>query len=45
MKKYNKKIDKKKFKFDETINSLGTYNLKLELHKKVTATLKVKVEE
>ncbi|XMB86710.1 50S ribosomal protein L9 [Mycoplasmatota bacterium WC44] len=44
MKKYNKRIDKKKFKFDETINTLGTYDLKLELHKKVIAILKVRVE-
>ncbi|XMB67578.1 50S ribosomal protein L9 [Mycoplasmatota bacterium zrk1] len=45
LKKYNKKIDKKKFKTDEIINTLGTYDLKLELHKKVIATLKVRVEE
>ncbi|QVK21525.1 50S ribosomal protein L9 [Mycoplasmatota bacterium] len=45
LKKYDKKIDKKKFKTDEIINTLGTYDLKLELHKKVIATLKVRVEE
>ncbi len=44
-KKFDKKIDKKKFKFDEIINALGTYDLKLELHKQVHATLKVREEE
>ena len=38
-------LDKKKIVIDETIKSLGTYNVKLKLHAKVTGTLKVKVAE
>ena len=38
-------LDKKKIVIDETIKSLGTYNVKLKLHPKVTGTLTVKVVE
>lgn len=44
LKKYDVKIDKKKIKSGETINSLGTYILEIELHKQVIAKLDVKVE-
>ncbi len=43
-KKYDVKIDKKKIKNKETINTLGVYVLEIELHKKVIAKLDVKVE-
>lgn len=42
---YNIKLDKKKFLNKENINSLGTYNVELELFKGVKATLKVHVSE
>jgi len=45
LKKYDVKIDKKKIKTKETINTLGTYILEIELHKQVIAKLDVKVEE
>lgn len=35
------KIDKKSIKLDESLNTLGTYNVKIMLHKKVIANLKV----
>lgn len=38
-------LDKKKIVIDETIKSLGTCDVKLKLHAKVTGTLKVKVIE
>lgn len=38
-------LDKKKVIINETIKSLGTYNVKLKLHPKVTGTLTVKVVE
>lgn len=38
-------IDKKKMVLDEAIKALGTHNIKLKLHPKVTGTLKVKVVE
>ncbi len=38
-------IDKKKISVDEPIRSLGTHNVKVKLHPKVTAELKVKVTE
>ena len=38
-------IDKKKLVLDEAIKCLGTHNIKLKLHPKVTGTLKVKVVE
>ena len=36
-------IDKKMVKIDTSINSLGTTNVKIKLHKKVEATLKVEL--
>ncbi len=44
-KQYGKEIDKKKIVLDEPIKSLGTYDLKIKLHPKVTGTLKVHVSE
>lgn len=38
-------LDKKKMVLDEPIKALGTHNVKLKLHPKVTGTLKVKVVE
>ena len=38
-------LDKKKISVDEPIRSLGVHNVKIKLHPKVTATLKVKVSE
>ena len=38
-------LDKKKISGDEPIKSLGVHNVKIKLHPKVTATLKVKVSE
>ena len=34
-------IDKKKIAIDNSLNTLGTHNIKIRLHKKVDATLKV----
>jgi len=42
---FNIKLDKKKFLNKENINSLGMYNVELELFKGVKATLKVHVSE
>lgn len=44
-KQYGKEIDKKKIVLDEPIRSLGTYEVKIKLHQKVTATMKVHVSE
>lgn len=38
-------IDKKKIQLKESIKSLGVYNVGIKLHPKVTAELKVKVQE
>ena len=38
-------IDKKKLKLDETIKTVGFYPIPVKLHREVTATLKVIVEE
>ena len=38
-------LDKKKISVDDPIRSLGVHNVKIKLHPKVTATLKVKVSE
>lgn len=38
-------LDKKKISVNEPIKSLGVHNVKIKLHPKVTATLKVKVSE
>ncbi len=44
-KQYDKTIDKKKIVLDEPIKALGTYDVKLKLHSKVTATMSVHVSE
>lgn len=36
-------IDKKKIEINEKIDSLGVYNVKINLHKKVTANIKVHI--
>ena len=38
-------LDKKKISVDEPIKSLGSHNVKIKLHPKVTAQLVVKVAE
>lgn len=38
-------IDKKKIKIDIPINSLGIFNVKINLHKKVEATLKIELHK
>ena len=43
-KQLNMDIDKTKIVIPDAIKSLGTYNVKIKLHKDVTATLTVKVE-
>ncbi|MCR5396780.1 MAG: 50S ribosomal protein L9 [Lachnospiraceae bacterium] len=42
---YGKDIDKKKIQIDGAINSLGVHEVKVKLHQKVTATLRVHVSE
>lgn len=42
---YGKELDKKKFSMQDAIKSLGTHEVTVKLHPKVTATLRVKVEE
>ena len=44
-KQYGKEIDKKKIVLEDPIRSLGTYEVKVKLHPKVTATLRVHVSE
>ncbi|MCR4610648.1 MAG: 50S ribosomal protein L9 [Lachnospiraceae bacterium] len=44
-KQYGETIDKKKIVLDEPIKSLGTYEAKLKLHPKVTATMNIHVSE
>lgn len=44
-KQHGLELDKKKIVIDEPIKNLGTYEVKVKLHPKVTGTLKVKVEE
>ena len=39
------KIDKKKIILDTAINTLGTTNVKILLHKKVTASLKIELQK
>ena len=41
LKNLNFDIDKKQININETLSSLGTHNVNVELHKKVTAILKV----
>ena len=38
-------IDKKQIKIDGTISSLGFHNVKIELHKKVIANLKIELKK
>lgn len=38
-------IDKKQIKIDGTISSLGFHNVKVELHKKVVANLKIELKK
>ena len=45
MKEYNIKIDKKKFKTKDSINTLGVTNVEIELYKGVIATIKVAIKE
>ncbi|MCE7790972.1 50S ribosomal protein L9 [Salipaludibacillus sp. CUR1] len=45
LKKMDMKIDKRKIEMDEPIRSLGYTNVKVKVHPKVTATLKVHVAE
>ena len=42
---YGKDIDKKKIQIDGAINSIGVHEVKVKLHQKVTATLRVHVSE
>ena len=41
---YGKEIDKKKLQMPEAIKAIGTYEVTVKLHPKVSATLRVKVE-
>lgn len=41
---YGKEIDKKKLLMPDAIKAIGTYEVTVKLHPKVTATLRVKVE-
>ena len=41
LKKKGYEIDKKKIMLDHPIDSLGSHNVKIELHKKVIAEIKV----
>ena len=43
LKKRGYDIDKKMIKMDVKMDTLGVYNVKIELHKKVTATIKVHI--
>lgn len=45
LKKKNYDIDKKNIMLNEAISSLGVHNVKIELHKKVIATIKVNVSK
>ena len=39
------KIDKKDILLDESIKNVGTYDVKVKLHKDIQATIKVEVKE
>lgn len=41
---FGKKIDKKKFKLNDSIKSVGSFDVAIKLHPKVTASLKVCIE-
>ncbi|MBQ8326308.1 MAG: 50S ribosomal protein L9 [Lachnospiraceae bacterium] len=45
LKQKNIELDKKKIQLAEPIKSFGVHNVTVKLHPKVTATLKVKVQE
>ena len=45
MNQFNMDIDKKKIQIDEPIKALGSYEVPVKLHPKVTAQLKIRVEE
>ena len=45
LKKEDLVIDKRKIKDSETLNTLGTYNVKVELYKDIIAIIKVKLVE
>ena len=45
LKKQGIVIDKRKIKDNEPLNSLGTYDIKVELYKDVIGTIKVKLIE
>ncbi len=42
---WNLELDKKKLSSDEPIKTLGTHNVTVKVHPRVSATIKVKVEE
>lgn len=44
-KQYGIKIDKKKIVLDDVIKNLGTHNVTIKLHPKVTATVNVQIVE
>ena len=44
-KQFGYELDKKKMHLPEPIRSLGTYNVPIRLHQKVTAEIKVHVSE
>lgn len=44
-KSYNITVDKRKIDLDDNINSLGSYEVKIKLHKDVTATISMQVLE
>ncbi|MBO6242948.1 MAG: 50S ribosomal protein L9, partial [Clostridia bacterium] len=41
LEKYGYKIDKKKIQIDESLSTLGTHIVKIELHPKVVANIKI----
>lgn len=43
LKQHNIEIDKRKIKLEEAISTLGMHQVEIELHKKVTATIKVHI--
>ena len=45
MDQYGKEIDKKKIQMQDAIKSVGTHEVTVKLHPKVSAKLRVKVEE
>lgn len=45
MEQHEMEIDKKKIQLSEPIKSLGSYEINIKLHPKVTAVLKIKVQE